>query len=279
MNRLGIENISVFGLPPVEFVNLAADLGCRYISIGLEPLPYNPHGYRNFSLREDTALRREMVAAMRDRGISISLGEGFTVRPGLDVCEQRASDLGVMRELGVKCINTVSMDPDVARTFDQFAALAEKAIAIGMEVVTTELAPGLTVADLPTALAAVRHVGRPNFRLLIDTMHLVRSGSGAADLAALDPSLIAYIQLCDAPLAPRFATYFEEAMFERMAPGTGELPLLDILRALPRELPLGIEVPLRSQAEAGVGPRERLGPVVESARRLLTQLDPPVPPR
>ena len=117
-----------------------------------------------------------MIAAMRDRGVSISLGEGFTVRPGLDVCEQRAADLEVMCELGVKRINTVSMDPDLARTFDQFAALAELAPASGVEV-TTELVPGLTVADLPTALAAVRHVGRPNFRLLIDTMHLVRSGS------------------------------------------------------------------------------------------------------
>jgi sugar phosphate isomerase/epimerase len=271
MNRLGIENISVFGLPPVEFVNLAADLGCRYISTGLEPIEYNPHGYPRFSLRQNKALRREMVAAMRHRGVSISLGEGFTIRPGLDVCEQRAADLDVMCELGVKRINTVSMDPDRARTFDQLAALVEIAAAAGVEV-TTELAPGLTVADLPTALAAVRHVGRPNFRLLIDTMHLVRSGSGATDLAAIDPHLIGYIQLSDAPLAARYSTYFEEAMFERMAPTTGELPLLEVLRALPRDLPVGIEVPLRSQAEAGLGPRERLGPVVESARRLLAQV-------
>ena len=227
MNRLGIENISVFGLPPVEFVNLAADLGCRYISIGLVSMDYNPHGYPRFSLREDKALRREMVAAMRERGISISLGEGFTVRPGLDVCKERAADLEVMCELGVKRINTVSMDPDLARTFDQFAALVELATAAGVEV-TTELVPGLTVADLPTALAAVRHVGRRNFRLLIDTMHLVRSGSGATDLARIEPSLIGYIQLADAPLTPRFATYFEEAMFERMSPSTGELPLLDV---------------------------------------------------
>src|SRR5882724_8235171 len=129
MNRLGIENISVFGLPPVEFVNLAADLGCRYISTGLDPIDYNPHGYPRFSLREDKALRREMVAAMRDRDVSISLGEGFTIRPGLDVCEQRAADLDVMRELGVKRINTVSMDPDLGRTFDQFAAGQYKNVA------------------------------------------------------------------------------------------------------------------------------------------------------
>jgi hypothetical protein len=32
MRALGIEFISVFGLPPVDFVHLAAGLGCRYIS-------------------------------------------------------------------------------------------------------------------------------------------------------------------------------------------------------------------------------------------------------
>jgi sugar phosphate isomerase/epimerase len=271
VNRLGIENISVFGLPPVEFVNLAADLGCRNISIGLIPIDYNPHGYPRFSLREDKALRRNVVAALRERGISISLGEGFTVRPAQDVCQERASDLDVMFELGVKRINTVSMDPDRARTFDQFAALAELGASRGVEV-TTELAPGMTVADLPTALAAVRHVGRPNFKLLIDTMHLARSGATAADLATINPQLIGYIQLSDATRGPRFPSYFEEAMFERLSPSAGELPLLDILQALPRDLPVGIEVPLRSQAEAGVGPHERLGPVVEAARRLLAQL-------
>jgi hypothetical protein len=39
--------------------------------------------------------------------------------------------------------------PENARTFDQFAALAEMGAAAGVEV-TTELSPGLTVADLPT---------------------------------------------------------------------------------------------------------------------------------
>ena len=55
------------------------------------------------------------------------------------------------------------------------------AAAAGMET-TMEFGPGLSVPDLPTALDAVRAVDRPDFRLLIDTMHLVRSGSGADDV-------------------------------------------------------------------------------------------------
>ena len=267
MNRLGIENISVFGLPPVEFVNLAADLGCQHISTGLTSFDFGVCDYAAFSLRDDAALRREMIAAMRDRGVSISLGEGLTVRTGGDV-RNYASDLDIMCELGVDRINTVSMDPDLNRSFDQFGILAEMAASRGVET-TTELSPSLTVADLPTALAAARHVGRPDFRLLIDTMHLVRSGSGPADIAALDPDLIGYVQLCDAPLEPRFESYFEESMFERMAPGSGELGLRELVAVLPRDRVFGLEVPLRSEAEAGIGPHERLGKCVEAARSLL----------
>jgi sugar phosphate isomerase/epimerase len=271
VNRLGIESISVFGLPPVEFVNLAADLGCAHISATLTPIDINPHGYPRWSLREDPVLRRAMIAALRDRGVTISLGEGFTVRAGMDV-RQRAADLDTMSELGVKRINTVSMDPDLNRSFDQFATLVELASARGVET-TLEFAPGLGVADLPTALLAIRHVGRPDFRLLIDTMHLVRSGSGAADLAALDPLLIGYVQLCDVPLKPRIANYMQESMTERMAPGAGELPLRDILGALPRHLVIGLEIPLQSQALAGASPQHRLGRCVEAARNLLSELE------
>jgi sugar phosphate isomerase/epimerase len=271
MNRLGIETISVFGLPPVEFVNLAADLGCAFISTGLTQLHINPHGYPSFSLFEDATLRREMIAAMRDRGVSISLGEGLTAQENVDI-RNRVAELDIMAELGIKRINTVSLDPDLGRTFDKFAIIAELAAARGMET-TTEFAPGLTVADLPTAIAAVRHVGRPDFRLLIDTMHFTRTGAKPADLIALDPDIIGYVQLADAPLKPRFASYMQEAMTERMVPGTGQAPLREILAAVPPDRVVALEIPLLSQAQAGVGPYERLRPCVQAARNLLTQLE------
>jgi hypothetical protein len=63
-------------------------------------------------------------------------------------------------------------------------------------------------------------------------------------------------------------------MFERMVPGEGELPLFDMLTALPRDRVIGLEVPLRRAAEAGVGPRERLRRCVEAARSLLARLPP-----
>ncbi|MDB5726296.1 MAG: Xylose isomerase domain protein barrel [Novosphingobium sp.] len=272
MARIGIENISVFGLPPVEFVGLAADLGCQHISTGLTSFPFGLHDYPPFSLREDVALRREMIAVMQDRGVSISLGEGCTIREGVEASSY-ATDLDLFAALGAERINTVSMEPDFSRTCDQFGIMAELAAERGLRI-TTELAPSLTIDSLPTALAALRQIGRPDFRLLIDTMHVIRSESTPADVAALDPELIDYIQICDAPRRPRFESYHEESMFERMVPGEGELDLPELLKVLPADRVYAIEVPLRSQALAGIGPHERLGRCVEATRRLLAEAHP-----
>ena len=266
-DRVGIEFLSVFGLPPVAFVDLAADLGCRYISTGLTSYPYDPPSYPPFSLRDDPQLRREMTAAMRDRGVSISLGEGMTIRGGVDI-RDRHSDLEIMAELGIRLVNTVSIDPDLNRSIEQFGLLAELAASLGMET-TLEPSPGLTIPNLSAAVDAIRQVGRPDFRLLVDVMHVIRSGSGPADLAALDPGIVGHIQLSDAPLIPTIPDYSQEAMFERMVPGTGEFPLPEVLAALPDDVVIGLEVPLRSQAQAGIGPHERLGWCVEATRKLL----------
>lgn len=269
-DRLALGMLSVFGLPPIEFVDLAAELGCRHISAAIQGMPLVPLGYPPFSLKDDAALRKDLLAAMDDRGVTISLGDGFLVRPGADVGALRP-DLDVMAELGVPRVNVVSLDPDLSRTLDQFAALTEHAARRDIGTVV-EPVPGLTIGDLPTGLAATNHVGRSEFRLLVDTMHLARSGSGASELAALDPERIGYAQLNDTTLRPRIDNYMEEAMFERLVPGEGDLPLRDILAALPTDIVIEIEVPQRSLALAGVSPIERLRPCVEAARRLLADV-------
>jgi sugar phosphate isomerase/epimerase len=268
MTELALGFLSVFALPPVEFVNLAADLGCQHISTIVQGQPLVPLDFPPFSLK-DAALRKALLAAMNDRGVSISLGDGFLVLPGADI-RNFCSDLDVLAELGVPRINVVSLDPDLRRTFDQFAALTELGAQRNIET-DVEPVPGLTIGDLPTAVTALEYVGRPDFRLLIDTMHLVRSGSSAADLSELDPQHIGYAQLNDTTLQPRIDNYMEEAMYERMVPGEGELPLRDVLSALPPDIVIELEVPRRSLALAGVSPIDRLRPCVDAARSLLAE--------
>lgn len=210
---------------------------------------------------------------MRDTGVTISLGEGFLARPGREIRDE-ARSLDVMAELGVARINTTSMDSDLNRSFDEFRILAEMAAERGMET-TVEFAPSMSVPDLDTALAAVRHVAHPDFRLLIDTMHLARAGHTARELAAVDPTLIGYVQLSDHTIEQRGAVYRDDTT-DRMVPGEGELPLLEMLAVMPSDVVIGLEVPMRSRAEAGESTTSRAGRCVRAARELLAQTWPSI---
>jgi len=267
---IGIEFISVLGLPPVEFVELAADLGCRSIGIALEPIVRSKL-YPNWSLRDDAGLRRNTLDALRRCGVSISLGEGFIAWPNKDIRDVSA-DLDTMCELGARQVNIVGVDPDRGRTFDQCATFAELAGARGLGA-TLEFMPGLSVGDLQSAVAAIHHAGKPNFRVLIDAMHFFRSGSKVSQLLALDSKLIGHVQLCDVPLISGGLSYADEARFARLPPGEGELPLLEFLAALPEHVPMGVEVPMLARAEDGIGPHARLAPCLKSTSELIDKAD------
>jgi sugar phosphate isomerase/epimerase len=269
MDRLGVEMLCVFGMPPVEYVHLTADLGCRYITTGMVGFaPLKALNYQPFSLRDDPRLRRDLLAAMDERGVSIALGEGLLIVPGVDV-RSYAADLDVMAQLRIPRINTVSLEPDRTCTFDELAVLTDLAAERGI-LTSVEPVPGLSIADLPAALAAVEQVGRDELSLVIDTMHVARSGAGPDDLRSLPPDRIGHVQLCDVPLrSTKEHSYAEEAMYHRLAPGEGELPLAEMLAALPRDCVVGLEVPMRSRAEAGVSAYDRIRPCVDAARALL----------
>jgi sugar phosphate isomerase/epimerase len=80
-----------------------------------------------------------------------------------------------------------------------------------------------------------------------------------ADLPLVDPELISYVQLCDAPLAapgagPASAEAVHEARAARLLPGEGQLPLRELLAALPDGIPVAVEAP--RSADDGDGPSE-----------------------
>jgi hypothetical protein len=60
-------------------------------------------------------------------------------------------------------------------------------------------------------------------------------------------------------------------MYHRLVSGAGELPRAETLAALPSDRVVGLEVPMRSLAEAGVSAYDRIRPCVEAARALLAR--------
>ncbi len=124
---------------------------------------------------------------------------------------------------------------------DAFARLCDRAAAFGLLVHLEFLSWG-PVADLATAWDIVRLADRPNGGLVLDTLHLVRSGSMDC-LAGIQADKIFATQFCDAT-AKRVLDPFTDAA-NRLWPGEGELSLGTVLRQIRDggcRAPLGIEV-------------------------------------
>ena len=100
MNRLGIENLSTFGLHPVEFIRLAGELACGHVSLNLSGSANRLDIYPEVSWREDVALQRDMARAAGDAGIAISLVEGFAIMPGTTT--DFSADLDRVAAMGAK---------------------------------------------------------------------------------------------------------------------------------------------------------------------------------
>lgn len=265
---LGIERLSVFNMPPVDFVRLTAELTCNSVGLMLAPShAYNPHGYPDWSLRDNAAMRRDLVTTTRDEGVSIALVEGFATVAGQDP-DAWIRDLDLVCELGCGRVAIASLDKDPQGTVDGIARFCQMAADRSL-LVCAEVGSMRAASRIDKALTLVRDVAMANFSLLIDTMHYFRLGGTLTEFAAINPALIGYVQLSDAPLSQRFDTYLEEALYERMVPGEGELPLREFLRLLSPDVVVSLELPIRSLAEQGYGPRQRLAPCVTAAKTLL----------
>lgn len=266
-NRLGIEMLTLMGMPPVDHIKLAAELGCVSISTGLMRMPMAMFGmaelYPDWSLVEDKALRGEVKAALADTGVHIGLGEGFRVDPAFDVADKFPEQLDVMAELGAWRINAISTDPDESRWVDQFGKLSDMVMARGMRFLV-EFAPTQALDNPAAALRVADALGHDRCGMMLDAMHFFRSGGTVEQVAGLP---VIYAQLCDVPLVSQADSYMQEAMFGRRVPGEGELPIADWIAALPADCEIGLEVPNMARLES-LGAKEHARGCVEAARRL-----------
>lgn len=266
MDRLAIEHICALGMPPADFVRLVAELGVRKVGLAPAPITDNPHGFPAWDLRQDPALLRDTASALSDNGVSLSVGEGYLVLPGVEIAATAAPTLDVHSALGATRINCVMIEQDRSRALDQFAQLAAMAAERGMEL-TLEFMPMMWPMALAEAAELVRASGAGNTRLMVDAMHLYRSGGSADDVRALG-DLVGYAQVCDVPMPAQTADYGEEARNDRLCPGDGDLPLAAFVAALPAGIPIGLEVPMVSRARAGMTVADAMRLVVERGRAL-----------
>jgi sugar phosphate isomerase/epimerase len=105
-------------------------------------------------------------------------------------------------ELGAGHVIVVGNDPDRGRLAGNLSRLCAAASLRGVRVML-EFIPYSHIRSLAQAVALLADVGPANAGVLVDALHLSRSGGSPADLAQYDPALFSYMHLCDAPAIPR----------------------------------------------------------------------------
>ena len=135
-------------------------------------------------------------------------------------------------ELGARFVNAICEDPDLSRLSDEFGRLAEEARPYAVRPVIEFMAyRTVRTLDDAVAIAAGSDGG-----VLIDALHVQRCGVGLDALRAVDPGLVSYIQLCDAPLAAPGGEGAEitEARDGGCCPAMASSRFCGLLAALPR---------------------------------------------
>jgi sugar phosphate isomerase/epimerase len=123
-----------------------------------------------------------------------------------------------------------------------------------IEYMSANLAGGMN--SLAQTIETISLVDRPNLGLTIDMLHLTRTATTPDEVAAVRPELIKYIQLCDGPVTMPADRQIDEAGYNRLFPDEGEFTIDSYLSRLPKNVPVGVEVPRRNMAAVEVA---RLG--------------------
>ncbi len=267
---IALAALSVLELSSPELVACAAQAGFSHVGIRL--VPATPTEAR-YDIVGDTPLLRELEARLAGTGVKVLDAEIFRLKPETSVVADYEAAIATAARLGARELLVAGNDPDEARLTASFAAFCELAARYGLGAVI-EFMPWTDAKDLIQAARIVERSGQTNAGVLIDPFHFSRSRSRMEDIAAIPVSRLRYLQFCDVPaeIPATMDEILAQARAERLPPGEGGLDLLGLLRALPSNIPVSVEVPMTTLART-VDANERARRLHAATRRVLAQVD------
>lgn len=232
--------LTVADVTPVEAVKIAAK--CGYAAVGLRLLPAAPNEV-DYPILIDTKLINETRAVLNDTGVRIADVEIVRITSDFEP-NKYLQFLNTAKELGARHILVAGNDSEQSRQIHQFAQFCELSKQFGLSC-DLEFMPWTNVKNLAQAEYIVNQSGQENAAILIDALHFDRSDSTLEQIKALDPKQLNYVQLCDgfAEYDPSDEGLIKIARSNRLVPGQGEIDLVGLIRALPKEIMLAAEVP------------------------------------
>ncbi|AMO71122.1 sugar phosphate isomerase/epimerase family protein [Sphingorhabdus sp. M41] len=216
---------------PEQVAQAAGLAGFSHVGFTIEPEKWSPE------------VRRATLDAIRAHQLSVLDVEVVWIPEGAKLNDEhkRIIDAGI--DLGAANVLVVSSEPDQGRTAEALHQLCAWAVPGGMRV-ALEFLMITAVQSMDEALAIIRKADHPAAALLIDTIHFQRASHRPDKLEGLEASLLPYTQICDGNLGcdRNFESYLEDAIDLRSCPGEGALPVADIIKMLPPDIALSLEV-------------------------------------
>jgi sugar phosphate isomerase/epimerase len=258
MTALCFDHLSLCDLPALELIEVAGKLDCAAVSLFVRPMAIGPY----LDLVNDSAARREVLAALRDNGLGVGVVEPFMLdeAPDWDGMERTAT---LAAELGGD-INALAFDAEPERVRDSMGRLAQIARANGVRMTIEGFS--LSTVRTPADALAMAETSGEDIGITIDTLHVMRTGGSWADVAAVPPERIFHVQLADGP-AQAPADLASEAVAGRLPPGQGAFALDRLVPLLPASARIAVEAPFA--APAGTTALERGRILVAATRALL----------
>jgi sugar phosphate isomerase/epimerase len=264
--RLSLAHLTVLDAAPLELIDAAAAGGFDAVGLRIVP-PFVTEAI--VPVVGDADLQRRIKRRLDDTGIALLDIEAIWLKPDSDIEEIKPA-LETGAALGARHVLTIAFDDDEARLTDNFGALCAAAHACGLRTML-EFIPYSVLGTLAKAHALLAAAAPANAGLLVDALHLSRSGGQPADIAGYDPALFSYIHLCDAPQArPPAERNRDEARRNRLYPGEGELWLDAFIDAFAPDTAVAVEAP--TAAFAHLPPAERARLAGAATRRLFGRL-------
>jgi sugar phosphate isomerase/epimerase len=261
MQMPSVHHMTALETEPAEFIALVAAAGGNAVSL----FAHQPGGATDFPLvtKDNLVAVRQSLA---DHAVRVANVDVLMLTPHSNT-EDFLPALDMGAELGARGAVALVYDDDAARVIPALQALCEQAAQrdMGIAFEFTGFTPAWnSLAGAVELLSAVNH---PHLKIALDVLHLVRSGSTIAEVAALSAGQVAHGQLCDGCNLEVTADYGREAASNRLLPGTGVFPLREFLAALPEGTPLDLEVPRPPTRPA----LERIRQALDGARQLQSQ--------
>lgn len=262
---ISVSHLTALDASPEDFIDAAAEAGFDGVGLRIAPPRHTP---TQWPVVGDAGRIRDLRRRADDLDLRIFEAESFMMNADTDRDDLRRA-LDAAAELGAECLVSAGGDPVEQRLIAGHAALAEAAARYGI-LVGIEFMAFRPLRSLADAVRVCKAVGHGNARLLIDALHLQRSGGRPDDVARLDASVVGYIHLCDAAIAtPPGMTLADEARTGRLLPGEGVLPLHALLDAVPEGTPVSLEAPVGALGH--LPPRERLRLAGERTHAFLAE--------